>query len=184
MRGTTPGLATPYPLGEMLPAIYQEDQFAMRWMAALDDVLAPAISSLDCLDAYFDPYLSPPDFLEWLASWVGVAARDSLSAEQLRIAVAHAVPLYRIRGTVAGLRAYLEVLTGARVTIADNGGVAWSTTPGAGLPGEDTPRLAVRVTTDDPEAISSGALSAGTLNALINAAKPAHVIHRLEVTTQ
>lgn len=178
MRGTAPGLATPYPLGELLPGVYQEDPFAMRWMAALDEVLAPVISSLDCLDAYFDPGLTPLDFLRWLAGWVGVDASEGQPAEHARAAVAHAVELYRVRGTVAGLRAYLEVRTGARVTIADNGGVAWSTVPGAGLPGEDTPRLAVRITTDDP-----AALNRGLLDHMINAAKPAHVIHRLEVAT-
>jgi phage tail-like protein len=147
-------------------------------MAALDEVLAPVICSLDCLEAYFDPSLTPLDFLQWLSGWVGVVTTEGRPAEQSRAAVAHAVELYRIRGTVAGLRAYLEVLTGARVTIADNGGVAWSTVPGADLPGEDTPRLAVRITADDP-----AALNRGMLDTLINAAKPAHVIHRLEVTT-
>jgi phage tail-like protein len=178
MRGTALGLATPYPLGELLPAVYQEDPFAMRWMAALDEVLAPVVCSLDCLEAYFDPSLTPLDFLHWLSGWVGVVAREGQSAEQARAAVAHAVELYRIRGTVAGLRAYLEVLTGAQVAIADNGGVTWSTVPGAGLPGEDTPRLAVRISGD-----LAATLNRDMLDTLISAAKPAHVIHRLEVTT-
>jgi hypothetical protein len=30
MRGTVPGLGMPYPLGGLLPAVYQEDPFTMQ----------------------------------------------------------------------------------------------------------------------------------------------------------
>ncbi|MFF5070719.1 hypothetical protein ACFY2R_05770 [Micromonospora olivasterospora] len=41
MRGALAGLLMPYPAGSFLPAVYQEDDFVMRWTAALDEVLAP-----------------------------------------------------------------------------------------------------------------------------------------------
>lgn len=176
MRGTVEGLGTPYPLGSLLPTVYQEDDFAMRLTSSLDELLAPIISTLDCLDAYVDPLLAPLDFLEWLAGWVGIAVDPHWPVDRARIAVAHAVELYRIRGTVAGLRAYAEVLTGGQAEVVDNGGADWSVTPGGDLPGEDTPRLAIRVTVDDPDSVSFG-----LLDALMAAAKPAHVVHRLEV---
>jgi phage tail-like protein len=176
MRGTVPGLATPYPLGTLMPGVYQEDAFAMEWLAGLDDVLAPIISTLDCVEAYIDPRLAPMDFLEWLAGWVGITVDQNWPIGRARIAVAKAVHLYRTRGTPEGLREYVEVLTGGQVEVLDNGGAAWSRAPGADLPGEHTPRLAVRVTLDDPDSVSVPAL-----NALIVAAKPAHVVHRLEV---
>ncbi|WP_037599827.1 phage tail protein [Streptacidiphilus rugosus] len=176
MRGTVPGLGTPYPLGSLMPAVYQEDPFAMQWLAGLDDVLAPAISSLDCLEAYIDPRLAPMDFLEWLASWVGIIVDRNWPIDRVRIAVSRAVALYRTRGTPDGLRDYVEVLTGGRVEVLDNGGASWSSAPGAELPGEDTPRLAIRVTLDNPDGVSIPAL-----NELVIAAKPAHVVHRLEV---
>ncbi|MGW6262344.1 phage tail protein [Streptomyces sp. NPDC055085] len=156
--------------------MYQEDEFAMRLTAVFDELLAPAISTLDCLEAYVDPRLAPLDFLEWLAGWVGIAMDPHWPIDRARIAVAQAVELYQIRGTIAGLQAYAEVLTGGDVEVVDNGGTSWSVTPGADLPGEDTPRLAIRVTVDDP-----GSVSLGLLDALMAAAKPAHVIHRLEV---
>ena len=86
------------------------------------------------------------------------------------------VELFRIRGTVAGLRRELELGSGGTVDIAESGGVSWSLKPNAGLPGEDVPRLAVRIGVADPAAVSVTAL-----DALIRAAKPAHVVHRLEV---
>ncbi|MET7390772.1 phage tail protein I [Streptomyces sp. NPDC005529] len=176
MRGIIPGLATPHPLGSLLPAVYQEDPFAMRWVAGLDDVLAPVISTLDCLDAYFDPHYAPSDFLEWLASWVGITINSDWPADRARRALARAVQLHRTRGTVAGLRDYVEVLTGGTVEIADNGGAAWSTSPDTPLPGEDTPRLAIRLSVPSHESVNIA-----VLEDLITAAKPAHVMHRLEV---
>jgi phage tail-like protein len=176
MRGTVPGLPTAVPLSAMLPGIYQEDPFTVRFVSGFDDVLAPILSTLDCLPAYFDPALAPEDFLGWLAGWVGLELDESWPVSRQRAAIAHAAQMYRMRGTVAGLRDNLEVLTGGRVRIADNGGVAWSLTPGAEFPGQDHPRLAVRVTVDDPAAVSVSAV-----DAVVSAAKPAHVVHRVEV---
>ena len=43
VRGLVDGLASPHPIGALLPALYQEDEFAQRFTSGLDDVLAPAI---------------------------------------------------------------------------------------------------------------------------------------------
>jgi phage tail-like protein len=176
MRGDVAGLDSPYPLSTLMPAVFQEDGFTVRFTAALDQVLAPIVSALDCIGAYIDPILAPEDFLEWLSSWFGVALDENWPVQRRRRVVARAVELYRARGTVAGLRVQLELVSGGSVEIADSGGVSWSLTPGSEPPGEDVPRLAVRVTVDDPSAASLG-----DLDALVRAAKPAHVMHRLEV---
>ncbi|KAA2258798.1 phage tail protein [Solihabitans fulvus] len=175
MRGTVAGLGTARSLGQLLPAVYQEeDPFVLKLLAALDEVLAPVLSTLDCLEAYLDPGVAPVDFLDWLAGWVGVSLDEGAHEERRRAAVASAAALHRVRGTVAGLREHLELLTGGRVEVSDSGGVSWSTTPGGALPGEDVPRLAVRVTGADPGV-------AGLVDAMVAASKPAHVMHRVEV---
>jgi phage tail-like protein len=176
-RGSVDGLATPYTIGALLPGVYQEDFFAMRFTAAFDDVLAPVISTLDCLDAYVDPFLTPPDFVEWLAGWVGALLDENAPEERRRALVAGAVDLHRRRGTVAGLQAHLEALTGGRVEINDSGGTRWSVTPGAELPGAAVPRLAVRVTAVD------GEVSRQLVEAAVAQSKPAHVVHQVEVMT-
>ncbi|HEV2344692.1 MAG TPA: phage tail protein [Actinocrinis sp.] len=176
MRRAVEGLDTPYPIGTLLPAVFQEDPVAMAWTAALDDVLAPAISALDCLAAYADPLLAPEDFVGWLAGWVGTVLDENWPLERQRATVAHSVRLYRTRGTVEGLRALIELVTAGEVEIAESGGVAWSTAPNTEPPGEATPRLFVRVTL--PRGVS---VDAAALEALIVAEKPAHVPHRLEV---
>jgi phage tail-like protein len=177
MRGTVPGLSSPYPLGEFLPAVFQEhDQYTMRWTEALDEVLAPLILALDCITAYIDPLLAPEDFLQWLSGWSGVLLDENWPVDRRRSLAAAAVGLYRSRGTVSGLRAHLELVTGGQVEITDNGRVTCSRTPNGDLPGEPAPVLTVRVTVADQAEVNARALEA-----LIRATKPAHVLHRLEV---
>ena len=178
MRGTIALLPTPHPLAPQLPPALQEDGFTQGFVAGLDDVLAPVLASLDNLDAYIDPMLAPEDFLGWLAGWMGAEQDESWPVERRRRLVFSAIDLYRRRGTVAGLTAHLEVCTGGTVDIAESGGVAWSQTHGAALPGEPVPRLAVRVTVDANTPVNPRAVEA-----LVAAAKPAHVIHQLEVAT-
>lgn len=176
MRRAVTGLDTPYPIGTLLPAVFQEDPVAMQWTAGLDDVLAPAISTVDCMTAYADPLLAPDDFVGWLASWVGTVLDENWPLAHQRMTVAHSVRLYRSRGTVEGLRALIELVTGGQVEIAESGGVAWSAVPNTEPPGEAAARLFVRVTL--PHGVW---MDAAALESLIVAEKPAHVPHRLEV---
>lgn len=178
MRGTVPGLDTPYPISGLLPVALQEDSLATRLTEGLDDVLAPVIATLDCLSAYVDPRLAPADFLTWLGTWVGVALDETWPLDRRRATVAQAVALYRTRGTPDGLRAHLEVLTGGRVEVSDSGGVYWSTTPDSTAATEGDPEVVVRVVDPDP-----GASDPVILHELVTAAKPAHVPHHVEIVT-
>jgi phage tail-like protein len=172
MRGTVTGLRMPYPIETLLPSVLQEDFFTQRLTAGLDEVLAPAVSTLDCLEAYLSPLLAPEDFLDWLSSWFSEMVDETWPPERRRQFVTHAAELFRTRGTVAGLRRELELCTDGRVEVSDSGGVTWSIKPEAQLPGDPVPQLTVRVESDADEA---------GLDAIIRAAKPAHVLHRLEV---
>ena len=184
MRGTVAGLASPYPLITLLPAVYQEeDPFVARFTAGLDDVLAPVIATLDSLEAYVDPLLAPEDFLAWLAGWVGVTVNANAPVGQHRATVARAAELHRLRGTVEGLRTALELLTGGDVEVTDSGGVVHSDRPGTPAPGDPRPwvRVSVRVPAElgwSPEALRAA------VEAAVVAAKPAHVQHVVEVSTQ
>ncbi|GEC09582.1 phage tail protein [Streptomyces spinoverrucosus] len=174
-RGTIPGLPTPHPIGRMLPAVYHEDPFAQSFTSGLDDIWAPVIATLDSLDAYIDPALAPEDFLNWLAGWLGITLDEDLPLATRRAVIARCAALYRCRGTATGLRQLLELVFDAQVQLIDSGGVAHSTEPGgADWPGDDTPRLAVRVTRARPPAPAR-------VDAVVRAAKPAHVVHKTEV---
>ena len=176
MRGHVAGLATPHPLGPALPAIYQDDDFAQRFLGALDEVVAPVYSTLDNFDAYLDPYLTPDDFLAWLAGWVGIALDESWDDDPAagdRRPGRGAVP---DAGHGRGLAAQVELQTGGTVEIMENGATSWSVDPGGELPGSPEPMVVVRVTVPDPKAID-----ASRLDAVVASAKPAHVLHRIEL---
>jgi phage tail-like protein len=176
MRGCVPGLISPHPLGERVPAVLQEDRFGQAFLAGLDEVLAPILATLDNLAAYVDATSTPEDFVGWLGGWLGVELDESWPVERRRLFLARAVELFRRRGTAAGLVAHLEVFTGGSVEVVDSGGVAWSREHGAEPPGDPTPSVRVRVCVDD-----SATLSERDVDALVAAAKPAHVLHQVEV---
>lgn len=176
MRGAVPRLPSAHPLGQHLPTPFQEDGFALAFVAGLDEVLAPIFSTLDNLGEYLGPDLAPEDFLGWLGGWVGLEVDESWPLERRRAAVAHAADLYRRRGTARGLADQLEIVSGGDVDIAESGGVAWSQTHGGDLPGEPAPRVAVRVTIDATSTVSERAIEA-----LVAEAKPAHVVQAVEV---
>jgi phage tail-like protein len=176
MRALVPGLLSPHPLGPTLPAIYQDDDFAQRMLSGLDAVIAPVYSVLDNFAAYLDPAITPEDFLAWLAGWVGIVLDESWDQARRRAIVARAVELYRMRGTAAGLAGQVEIQTGGAVEIMENGATAWSVDPGGAMPGSPEPLVVVRVMVPDPKSID-----AIKLDALVASAKPAHVLHRIEI---
>jgi len=178
-RGSLPTLRTPRPLVEGLPAIYQEDDFSRRLVSAFDDVLAPAISTIDNLPAYLDPALTPPDFLDWLAGWVGMLLDETWPLQRRRAFVALASQLYRNRGTAAGLAAQVRLFTAGDVEVVESGGSAWSTATDAAPPG--TPEFSLLVRVKPPPKMK---LDAAKLDALVAAAKPAHVLHRVEISSR
>lgn len=176
MRGTLDGLAPAQSLGSALPAVYQEDDFTQRFLAGLDVVVAPVFAVIDNIDAYLDPDLAPPDFLTWLATWVGVAPDERWDEARTRAIVGSAVDLYRMRGTAAALQAQIELETGGQVEIIENGATGWSVDAAGELPGSPEPIIVVRVMVTDPRSIDPL-----RLDGLVARAKPAHVPHRIEV---
>lgn len=179
MRGHVDGLVTPHPMGLALPAVFHSDDLAQRFTGALDGVLAPLLSTLDCLDAYLDPRLAPADFVAWLAGWVGLVLDENWPLERRRALVSSAVELYRWRGTRRGISGHVELYTGVTPEIEEPGGAAWSPVPGGDAPGQGAPTLTVRVVVDEEAAVDEA-----RLDRLVAAAKPAHVPHRVEVVVR
>ena len=181
MRGMVEGLPSAVPLAPLLPAVLQEDEFLQRLLMAFDDALAPIFTTLDGLAGYVDPRLAPEDFLNWLADWVGVRLDESWPASQKRAVVANAAMIHRRRGTVPGVDEAIRLAVGGvvDVQIEDSGGAAWSSTPGAGFPGTPAALLHVRVFAASPEDVN-----VRRLEGIINAVKPAHVPHTLEIVAR
>lgn len=175
-RAALPTLASAHPLLEALPAIYQEDGFAARLTEAFDEILAPIALTIDNMPAYFDPALTPDDFLEWLGGWVGVLLDETWPVDRRRALVAQAADLFRRRGTKAGIADHISILTEGTVEITDSGGTAWSEKSGGRLPGSPGFTIHIRVTLPP-----SGDIHQAKLDWLVAAAKPAHLHHTVEV---
>lgn len=178
MRGVVEDLRSAVPLAPRLPAVLQEDSFLQRFLLAFDHSLAPVFVTLDGLTAYFDPRLAPEDFVDLLGEWVGVRLDDQWTLAQRREVIIHAAAIHAKRGTLAGVTEALRLAVGSAdtVSVSDNGGAAWSSTPGATLPGSPRPSLHVTVSAVDPSR-----LDARRLDAVITAVKPAHIPHTLEI---
>ncbi len=163
-------------IGQMLPAMFHDDDMAQRWCAGLDDVLAPVPATLDSFWAYLDPKIAPLDFVEWLAGWVGLDLDQTWDEARRRELVASAHRLYDARGTVRGLSELIELYTGVRPDIEDSGGVSWSAVPDEPLPGNADNAIVVRLAVADPDRIDRA-----RLDDLVETSKPAHVVHRLVI---
>src|ERR1700710_366037 len=69
---TPPVASTRAYLRNGLPSLYQDGDFGMRFVGALEELLDPIVAVLDALPAHFDPNHAPHDVLELLAAWLGV----------------------------------------------------------------------------------------------------------------
>ncbi|MEV7547412.1 phage tail protein [Streptomyces sp. NPDC089915] len=161
----------------MLPAVFADDDLAQRFVGGLDEVLAPILNVLDCLDTYFDPALAPADFALWLGTWVGAETDGSEPEPRLRAAVASAVALHRMRGTRRGLSEAVRLAFGVVPEISESGGADWDARPLGAFPGAPRPRLHVTLRLPDPTPADTH-----RLDALVAAARPAHMPYTAEVT--
>jgi phage tail-like protein len=178
-RGLVEGLVSPRPIAEQLPAALQEDEFCVRMMGAFDESLAPIFSTLDCLSTYFDPDLAPDDFVDWLASWVGLDIDETWSIERRRQLIHRAVDLYRMRGTALGLATHIQLYAGVTPQIEDSGGCTWSQTASNPFPGSAQPRVTVRLDVDDAATVKMS-----TVRRIVDSNRPAHVPFRIEIASQ
>src|SRR4051794_40370269 len=55
-----------------LPSLYQDGDFGMRFVGALEELLDPIVAVLDALPPHFYPNLAPPGILGLLAAGLGV----------------------------------------------------------------------------------------------------------------
>jgi len=107
---------------------------------------------------------------------MGLVADETWPVERRRAFVSSASELYRIRGTPRGLASHVRIFTGGEVQILERGATSWSATSGSSLPGSRGFDFVVRVVVQDPST-----LDAARLDALVAAAKPAHLTHKVEI---
>ncbi len=130
-KGTPPVASSRAYLRNGLPSLYQDGDFGMRFVGALEELLDPIVAVLDGLPHHFDPNLAPPDILELLAAWLGVDLDETQDIRHQREMVRRSAELGRRRGTVKGLELALKLhFPETPMRVEDNGGVIWHGRPG------------------------------------------------------
>ena len=133
-----PMAPTPSSLLEYLPAIYQADPFLGQFLLAFEKILLgvkndnvplPEVKNerkfprkaleeiIATIDLFFQSEQTPKEFLSWLASWVALTLREDWEEEEKRRFISRIIPLYRLRGTKAGLEEMLKTYTELGVEI-------------------------------------------------------------------
>ncbi len=185
-----------------LPSIYADEMNAMqeslpdehgapffrRYLRGFDDAAMPMRETLDNLHRFFDAYETPPDFLPWLATWVGIVLDENWPEMKRRRLIREAVELYRWRGTRRGLARYLEIYAGVRPEVNDRPfrGMRLGPDTRLGVDLKDPSRLhqntvlgdvpahsfVVTIAVPDPSAINEQ-----TVRDIIEVQKPAHTAY-------
>lgn len=187
MRTGIPGLCSPRPFVATMPSVYWGDPLAEQLCDAFDEVLAPVFTTLDCLPAYLDPRTTPADMLDWLAGWIGltVGGRDPAHKRELIMAGTAALAS---QGTAQSIHDAVVAAYHRPTEVIESGSATWSLTPDSRPAGQPVPSLVVRVTVSGPGGDGDGDDAASgvderSLYAFVDAIKPAHIPHRVELVT-
>jgi phage tail-like protein len=170
-----PGVAsTRALLRAQMPAIYQDDDFGMRFLAGLEELLDPIVALLDALPEHLSPDLAPADVLELITGWLGIQLNESQPTLERREIVRNASELGRRRGTRRGIELALALgFPTLPFRVEDGGGVEWSSD--GKLPEAPAPAFVVYCDQHIPEERQAAVAR------LIEQVKPAHVGYRLRV---
>jgi phage tail-like protein len=160
---------------ERLPGIYQDQDFSMRFIGALEEVLDPIVGLLDALPEHFRADLAPADILELVTGWLGIELNESQPTFERREVVRRAAELGRRRGTRRGLELALSLgFPALPFRVEDGGGVVYATDP-AKLTEAPAPSFIVYCDQPIPEDRQAAVAR------LIEQVKPAHVRYKLRV---
>ena len=110
---------------EHLPAIYRRSDAVgrnlVREVCFLFEHMFDSVE-LNLNDGwrFYDPHVTPPEFLTWLSGWTAFSLDLDWPDAQKRALIRRAVDLYRIRGTKRGLSLFLRLFTGHEPDIVEN----------------------------------------------------------------
>lgn len=104
---------------EFLPELYASDDFTSRFLMLFESFWKPINQQIDQMENYFDPDLTPPEFISWLSSWVGLSVDNHLPVNRMRKLLNQSMYLFQCRGTLHALRTTLEIYTEGKIEIQE-----------------------------------------------------------------
>ncbi|MFZ4727174.1 MAG: phage tail protein [Pseudanabaena sp.] len=187
---------------EYLPAYLQSDPFLGRFLLAFEQGLS-GIPSLEPvpfrphiltsgsespvgletvisqIHTYLDPQQTPADFLPWLAGWVALSLREDWDEGVKRQFISQIVPLYRLRGTILGLKKMLTIYL-------ENSGLSYPERTISVFEFADRPHyFQVQLALPSNQVIQPDRYwrECRAAQAIINEEKPAHTFYALRILT-
>ena len=160
-------------LAQYLPGVLRQDPFLTSFLRVFDSILRPILQTIDAVDDYLDPDLAPAALVGWLATWVGEDLEERLPEKTRRALVREAGKLHRERGTRAGLRRAIEVLTGVEPLVIEN-------TPGLRLDADSRLCINTALLDSSPNNIyivvqgGGGAVDSDAISRVVDSLAPAH----------
>jgi phage tail-like protein len=106
-----------------LPAAYQEDdgkEFLERFLSIFESVSYEIEQEIAGVAKYFDAQAIDDEFVDWLGTWLAVLRDNNWLVERRREFLQKAFHLYKIRGTVSGLRQMIELFTEGETLIIEH----------------------------------------------------------------
>jgi phage tail-like protein len=104
---------------EFLPELYGSDDFTSRFLMLFESFWKPINQQIDQIENYFDPDLTPPDFIPWLSSWIGLPVDSTLPVKRMRKLLNNAMYLFQRRGTLQALKTTLKIYTEGEIEISE-----------------------------------------------------------------
>jgi phage tail-like protein len=181
---------------DYLPGIYRETDFIGRFLKIFEKILTGIDDGvvfghqgieqlLDNIGDYFDAESAPSEFLEWLAGWVALEMPGDWPEEVKRNLIPEIVQLYKKRGTLEGLEAFLKIYAGPGVIIDEwlhpfQIGVTSTIDQSTALDGGPPDYFKVTVVLPEPN-VDLKIKKEKEVRAIIDREKPAHTYYDLEV---
>ena len=104
---------------DQLPAVYRGDDFSERFLSLFDAFLENVDDSIDALPALLDSSGVPDTVLPWLGHFLDIAMDPAWDAARRRRILQAAPTLYRLRGTVEGMRMAIDLVFDAQAVIQE-----------------------------------------------------------------
>jgi len=143
---------------QYLPALYRDDEFMTQFLLIFESVMRPLENSVNNLELYLDPKMTPEPVLTWLGSWLGLRGTKRGLSEYLRI----------YTGTVPEISEYIP---GMRLEPGTQLGI--ETKLGSSGKGH---HFTVTLYLDENHAVSTDAVKA-----IVDSQKPAQTIYTLDI---